>query len=430
LASTVSDGPTEFAQLLIDATAEALSGSAVATLDRDEQPILNGVPYRVFRQSIALGERRREGMFFSGIELAREVASLLHAKMSVGGLALDPTCGIGDLLLAYAEGLPIEATLDATLDVWGQQLAGIEKRMDLVAMTRARLIALARSRGCFVEPIASVDGCFPQIIVGDMFEERERIAQADGLLFNPPFGQTSDHTVSGWGTGQLSAAALCLDVVVSARAPGTPIAAVLPEVMRCGSRYKQFRARLADAGLGGRFASRGRFDAWTDVDVFTTLLESGASNLWQLPASVSATVGDRFTVGVGAVVPHRHAHRGPWYRFACAKTVPAWSTGFVPKSNRRFQGTTCLPPFVVVRRTSSPSDRKRAVGAIILGDRPVAVENHLIVLTPNDGRLESCVELLAVLACDATSDYLNRAIRCRHLTTGSVKGIPWVTTDE
>jgi hypothetical protein len=93
-------------------------------------------------------------------------------------------------------------------------------------------------------------------------------------------------------------------------------------------------------------------------------------------------------------------------------------------------GTIFAPPFVAVRRTSSPSDRKRAVGSIILGNRPVAVENHLLVLTPNDGRLESCAELLVLLACDATSDYLNLAIRCRHLTTRSVMGIPWISADE
>ncbi len=430
MASIVFDGPSDFTQLLVDANAEALSGSAVTMLGRAEQPILNGVPYRVFRQSTDLCERRHEGMFFSGPDLAREVAGFLHARMPAGGLVLDPACGIGDLLLAYAERLPIEATLDATLRAWGRQLAGIEKRADLAAMARARLVALARFRGRFVEPITSIDGCFPAIIVGDMFEEADRIAQADGLLLNPPFGQTTDHAVSDWGTGQLSAAALCLDMLVGARAPGVPVAAVLPEVLRCGTRYARFRARLADAGLGGRFASRGRFDPWTDVDVFTTLLESGATDLWQLPATASATVDDRFIVRVGSVVPHRHAHKGPWYRFACAKTVPAWSTGFVPNASRRFQGTTFVPPFVVVRRTSSPSDRKRVVGAIILGDRPVAVENHLIVLTPNDGRLESCIELLAVLADDATSDHLNHAIRCRHLTTSSVRAIPWIATDE
>ena len=392
--------------------------------------MLNGMHYRAFRQSTQLHDRRREGIFFSGPALAREVAGLLYSRMPTGGLALDPTCGIGDLLIAYAEHLPTESTLCETLHAWGQQLAGIEKRSELVAMTKARLVALARSRGCFVERLANIDNWFPHIIVGDMFDERDLIAQADGLLFNPPFGQTKDHSASGWGTGQLSSAALCLAAIIELRAPGASIAAVLPEVLRCGTRYARFRGRLADAGLGGRFSSRGRFDAWTDVDVFTTLLEPGKLDLWGAPAPANAIVGDHFSAKVGAVVPHRHMMKGPWCRFICAKTVPAWSTGFVPESSRRFRGTTFVPPFVVVRRTSSPSDRKRAVAAIILGERSVAVENHLIALVPNDKRKESCLELLKVLAHDATSEYLNSAIRCRHLTTSSVMGIPWVSFDD
>jgi hypothetical protein len=129
-------------------------------------------------------------------------------------------------------------------------------------------------------------------------------------------------------------------------------------------------------------------------------------------------------------VPHRHQRKGPWHPFACAKSVPAWALGYVPTSNRRFKGTTFAPPFVVVRRTSSPSDKQRAVGAIVLGEETVAVENHLIVLTPKDGRIETCVELLALLSRRETSDHLNREIRCRHLTTSSVMAIPWKQPDE
>ena len=114
-------------------------------------------------------------------------------------------------------------------------------------------------------------------------------------------------------------------MLVAARAPSVPIAAVLPEVLRCGTRYARFRARLVDAGLAGRFTSRGRFDAWTDVDVFTTLLEFGGVRSWQSPSTFSATVGDRFTVSVGPVVPHRHAHIGPWYRFACVRSRDRYS---------------------------------------------------------------------------------------------------------
>ncbi len=270
LALGTSTDSTEFDRLLAVASAEALSG-ATARLAPERQPILNGMPYKAFRQSFAIEHRRELGTFFSGPEIARELASALHAKMPEGGLALDPTCGIGDLLIAFAEFLPLAASLPETLRSWGEQLAGIERREDLVAMTKARLVALARSRGdC--DPISSLDEIFPHIVVGDMCRESKRIAKAGGILFNPPFGGISNHGISEWGTGKLSTAAIFLDALMEARTPETPIAAVLPEVLRCGSRYSRFRARISGAGVSGTFRSYGRFDAWTDVDVFTTLI--------------------------------------------------------------------------------------------------------------------------------------------------------------
>ena len=88
------------------------------------------------------------------------------------------------------------------------------------------------------------------------------------------------------------------------------------------------------------------------------------------------------------------------------------------------------PPFVVVRRTSSPSDRNRAVATVIVGEKSVAVENHLLVLLPKDGEVKNCHKLVQVLALAGTNDFLNAGIRCRHLTTGVVAQIPWVEADD
>ena len=414
-----------FATLLLRAHSEALNGIA-AHVPIERQELLNGVPYKAFRQSIAIETRREEGTFFSGAELASELARMLRSVVPESARILDPTCGMGDLLLAYAAELKLGCTLADTLASWGDLLSGIDPREDLVQMAKARLVALARSRGGFKEPLDAMDGLFPNIVVGDMFAEAGLLAEADGILFNPPFGGTTEHEVPTWATGKLSSAALFLDGLIAANTSRAPIAALLPEVLRCGSRYAVFREHLTAGGRSGAFVSHGRFDAWTDVDVFTTLLLSSPGPLWEGEVVPGESVGNRFTVRVGAVVPHRHENRGPWRRFICAKSVPAWSNDYTPVSNRRFKGTVFKPPFVVVRRTSSPSDRKRAVGAIIVGSEPVAVENHLIVLAPNDGCYESCLELLEVLEDDRTSDYLNRTIRCRHLTTGSVIAIPWL----
>jgi len=65
---------------------------------------------------------------------------------------------------------------------------------------------------------------------------------------------------------------------------------------------------------------------------------------------------------------------------------------------------------------------------VVCDIRPVAVDNHLIVVSPHDGSRATCDSLLPVLRHPDTSEWLNDRIRCRHLTTGSVGGIPWRVT--
>lgn len=419
----------EFGEFLHQAVAAAGFPSSGLPLEAADQSILNGVPYRLFRQSTGLEERRQAGTFFSGPDIADKIARMLKGAIPEGAVAMDPTCGIGDLLLAYGALLPVKQSLAATLEHWGLQLAGMDLRPELVRMTKLRLVTLARTRGEFCDETVDVDGSFPLITIGDMLVEDDRVRSADGYLFNPPFGQTSDHAVDGWAAGRVNSAAIFLSHLAAVKHSAAPIAAVLPEVLRCGSRYRLFRQHISEAGLNGEHSSVGRFDRWTDVDVFLTLLEKGEKpDLWSTTAEGEAgtTVGDRFTVRVGPLVPHRHPKDGEWRPYLCAKTTPAWSVGFEAKNSRRFGGKVFKPPFVVVRRTSSPSDKRRAVGAVIIGDREVAVENHLIVLSPIDGGVDECRRLLSVLNAPETSDYLNESIRCRHLTTGSVSAIPWV----
>ena len=426
---SIDQGTITFSEFLNGAMADAHMATRGRPLAPAEEPLLNGFPYRLFRRSIDVEERRAAGTFFSGSELAARLVMLLKPRLAKGSLVMDPTCGIGDLLLAYAAQLPLETTLYATLAAWGQQLAGMDLRPELVRMAKLRLVTLAKARGGFSDGAPDVDAAFPLITVGDMLREGPRLSAADGFLFNPPFGRTADHSIDGgWATGKVNAAAIFLAELVAARRPGSPIAAVLPEVVRCGSRYELFRRHLEEIGLGGESESLGRFDSWTDVDVFATLLaETDDATVWRGPVrhGIRDVVGDRFVIRVGTVVPHRHPHKGPWRRYICAKTVPAWTSGFEPQRSRRFQGTVFKPPFVVVRRTSSPSDRFRAVGALVTGSNEVAVENHLIVLVPIEGGADTCRDLLAVLKADRTSRYLNESIRCRHLTTGSVASIPW-----
>jgi hypothetical protein len=398
-----------------------------------QHPLLNGAPYQAFRQSVDLADRRAAGAFFSGPSIAKTLAQSLAAELTPDAVVMDPTCGLGDLLLAYAEYLPMASSLSATLALWGQHLAGMDLDADLVRMAKVRLVMLAKARGAFDGLVEEIDDIFPLISVGDALTDIERLKAADGFLFNPPFGQTKPVTTPDWAAGQINAAALFLEALIGSAHPRVkPIAAVLPEVLRSGSRYVRFRAHLESIGVTGAFKSEGRFDAWTDVDVFTTLLKARpGADLWRdLIADATDTVGARFHIKVGTVVPHRHALKGEARPYLCAKTTPAWDEDFIAHAERAYSGTVFKPPFVVIRRTSSPSDRSRAVGTLIQGMEPVAVENHLIVATPREGGVKACRDLLKVLRAPETSDYLNRVMRCRHLTTGTVAAIPWRACDD
>ncbi len=406
------------------ATREDTPADGASTRDH---PLLNGAPYQAFRQAIDLADRRDAGTFFSGPAIATRLADMLGSEVSERSLVVDPTCGMGDLLLAYADRLRIAGSLSETIAAWGERLGGLDLREDLVRMTKARLVMLARARGGFGGLADEINDIFPMIQVGSALSPSPILAKADGFLFNPPFGQTSPSIEPAWSAGQINAAALFLDALLDAPSGPRPIAAVLPEVLRGGSRYIRFRDHLRRRGLGGTFESLGRFDAWTDVDVFITLLKpSSTDNLWADPVQLAeVTVGSDFVIRVGAVVPHRDELAGPNHAYLCAKTTPAWDKGFKPTGSRLFSGTVFRPPFVVVRRTSSPSDRQRAVGTVIVGDEDVAVENHLIVAKPLKGGVDACRRLLDILRSPETSEHLNRVLRCRHLTTGAVADIPW-----
>ena len=324
-----------------------------------DHPLLNGAPYKAFRQAIELADRRDAGAFFSGPAIATRLAALIGSEVPEHSFVVDPTCGMGDLLLAYADRLPVAGSLSDTIAAWGERLGGLDLRNDLVRLTKVRLVMLARARGGFGGLVDDIDDIFPMIQVGSALSQSPILAKADGFLFNPPFGQTTPTAERAWSAGQTNAAALFLDALLDGTRVPRPIAAVLPEVLRGGSRYKRFRKHLADRGLAGRFQSLGRFDAWADVDVFVTLLKrSDTDGLWAdhvRPAEV--TVGSKFAIRVGPVVPHRHELAGPNRAYLCAKTTSAWDTGFKPAGSRLFLGTVFKPPFVVVRRTSSPSDR-------------------------------------------------------------------------
>lgn len=395
---------------------------------------LDGQPAERLRQLVKLPARRNAGAFFTGQVVADRALSPCTPTLSDVSIVYDPACGVADLLLACARWLPLQQDLDSTIACWGEQLRGLDIHPEFIRAAKARLVLLAVALGVPTggKPVPSLDQIFPHLRVANAFEEMDA-ASVSHIVLNPPFRKVLAPAGCTWGTGKVSQAALFLDQCLAEASAGTRIVAILPDVLRTGSLYSRWRASVEARATIESVEVVGAFDTWADVDVFVLRMiagmpEPGRPVPWWKPVAPASDqrVGDRFDVHVGPVVPHRHKHLGPWHPYVYARLLPPWKT-FDPGDGkrRRFRGRAFAPPFVAVRRTSAPRDKSRALATIVIGERPVAVENHLLVLEPRDGSLESCRRLLTVLRDDRTNRWLDERIRCRHLTVGVLRDLPW-----
>jgi len=205
------------------------------------------------------------------------------------------------------------------------------------------------------------------------------------------------------------------------------ISAILPDVLRSGSRYNEFRAFVSDS-MNADVEIWGRFNSKTDVDVF---LLSGITQCnkekiqWHRVINKKHSIADYFDVRTGPLVAYRDPEEGKEYAYFYPKICPKWEVIKSAIERRKFSGKVLQPPFVVIKRTSSPSDRSRASATLINLNEPVAIENHMIVVTPKDGKVNTCRKLMRILQSQQTNDYLNERIRLRHLTISVVKDIPF-----
>lgn len=394
---------------------------------------LDGEPASELRRLVPLAKLRSEGIFFTGCVLAQRAVRDLLPTLDKDSRILDPACGAGDLLIAMTAGLPVRDSVAETLRLWGRSLIGRDLHPELVEAAKHRLCLaiLARCHGVGTS-CASLRTVFTAIEARCGLSDGKTIASATHIVMNPPFAAIDAPPGCTWSSGKINQAALFLTTCLEQAAPGTRIVAILPDVLRSGSRYHRLRQLVGQRTRIERLERAGRFDRWADVDVFILRLEvlrrsqTGKTVFW-LPSARESTarLGDHFVARVGPVVDYRDPRRGPWRPFIYARALPAWDTVDQINEHRRFKGTLISTPFVAVRRTSRPGDRYRAVGTLINDERGVAVENHLICLMPKDGCLESCQKLLVVLRDPRTTEWLDQRIRCRHLTVSSLAELPW-----
>jgi hypothetical protein len=370
-------------------------------------------------------------MFFTSEKLAHIATRKFILDVNQKTLIADPACGTGDLLLACANKLPLGTTLEETLLIWGDRLLGFDIFPDFIRASKARLILLARHKTKSLHScIEKMDNYFPLIRVQDFLKDSSGIEKASHIILNPPYNKTSAPDECLWANKKISAASLFMDVCISKAASNAKIRAILPDVLRTGSSYLKWRKYIESLSKNMDVTIYGQFDEWTDIDVFTLRLQKAiynkkpSSNKWIISTDGDNTLGSYFDVHVGSVVPHRDPKKGPKWAYIHAKTVGVWKEMRRISESRKYNGTVFIPPFVVVRRTSRPGD-KRAIGTIIKGKRKVAIENHLVVLLPKKKTLGECRKLLKVLKSSNTDEWLNQRIRCRHLTVEAIKDVPW-----
>jgi hypothetical protein len=405
---------------------ERLTGRPRALLDAAELSAhLDGEAGRRLRDVVAIEDLRKLGAFFTGELLAKRLVDLVpHDRRRY----VDPACGCGDLLLAASMRLRVEPSLEATLVHWNRHLLGRDLVPAFVRAARARLVLAALRRGAVsVMNLHRPADLLTNITVADGFALRP--LSSDAVLLNPPYGRIRTPPDCQWASGMTTEAALFLDHMLDTCAPGCYVAAVLPEVLRAGSRYERFRSAVERRLIVRTIQPAGVFDALTDVDVFLltgdTRRDGKADVARWIPRVHGPCLGDLCEVSVGALVDYRDPGLGPWHAYLDARGRGGVRE-VVPGLRRRFTGTVVKPPFVVIGRTNRPNlgSGPRIRATIVRGERAVAVENHLLVLKPYDYTLRGCKALVRIIESDHASAFLDERLRCRHLTVGAVREIP------
>ena len=391
------------------------SHGAVGTPSR----VLDGKASAEIRRLVPLGDRRRQGVFFTPHELADELA--LPLRLAQGQVTVvDPCCGAGDLLLAAArvlEGPVRRGTASANF-------VGVDIVDEFTQVTRMRFELLARTLGL------NAAGRFS---VGDGLSARD-VVDATHVLLNPPFAAVPSYENCEWAGGKVNGAADFLARIVVRLGLGVEVHAILPDVLRSGSRYRRWRNFVTERLDLDATEPKGRFDPWTDVDVFVLRGRTRPTNTavrtngW-VPSTAELTVGERFDISVGPLVDYRSPLEGPEVPYLVAKDFPTWGTIAAVERTRRFSGRLHEGPIVVIPRTSRPGDPYRARAALVTDSRGIAVENHLLVLKPRRGGITECRRLMRRLQSQGVTDWLDQVIRCRHLTVSAVGSIPWTQHD-
>lgn len=365
--------------------------------------------------------RHRNGVYFTGDELAATLWSTHLQDLTERSVVYDPACGGASLLMPAL----MELMRRNGQERLQHQVRGFDIQPAFVRLSQARL---AQAPG--IQTSAEVWNIQP----ADFLNDNVSLSEATHVVMNPPFSIV-DVVDNGWASGKTNAAALFVMRALDLMQDGAILLAVLPDVLRSGTRYERWRRKVRSMSEIFSVEVADVFDKHTDVHVFILRLQklrpsasverlNGAWLTTTKHQDNTRSLGSVFDVSVGSVVPHRHPEEGPLMPYLDLGQIRGISELPRVVERRRFGGRPHQGPFVAVRRTSRPEEAPRLKMTLIRDRSLIAVENHIIVLKPRDGSVQTCRRLLRYLRSASVDLYLNEAIRLRHLTVASVKNIP------
>jgi N-6 DNA methylase len=369
------------------------------------------------RRLVDIDTRRAYGAFFTDSDLAYDVIVKSGIILGENAVIHDPAVGAGNLLLAVWKFIQSK---NASI-----KLTGTDIHSQFIQAARLRLqIQDAINNG-----VAQIKH---DLSINDGLSNNDYYAKATHILTNPPFNLMEvDETIT-WSKGKASAAAVFLEKIINYINPGTQVVAILPDVLRSGSRYKKWRSLIERYCIISNLRKLGQFDRYADVDVFAVTLKKRTQPIsisgpyaWSECYKHGHILKDHFDISVGSVVDNRDKQIGPNRPFLVSRGLSGWQTITSATRQRQFSGRSIEGPFVVIKRTSRMGDKHRAVGSIINISEPVYVDNHLLIARPKSGNIEDCHRLIHLLATDKVNDWINEEIRCRHLTVKVVERIPY-----
>lgn len=409
---------TALRELLHSSPGKETTASVAAALDGEASTRL--------RVLVRAESRRELSAFPTNSGLRRKAVA--KATVPKTGVIVDPACGLGDLLIEVASGLPLAKTPEDTLYAWEERLAGTDICEVFIEATKLRLLLLITSR--HEQPFATAPEAsnrFPLIRVADGLRTDD-CESARLTIMNPPFHRVKAAMDCEWSSGSTSAAAIFLERAAEQLKVGSELVAILPDVLRSGTRYQAWRNRIEELVDVVSIEACDVFDRWADVHVCILHLRKSTERQYET-RWFKATEKERLNaiaeISVGPVVPHRHEETGVERPFLTARLLSGHDIFEASKAPKRSYDTRVEhPPFLAIRRTSRPEDRKRIVHTKVLGDEPVLVENHLIIVRPRECTSTTFAELAEIFDRPESTAWLNDRLRCRHLTVTALAELP------